>query len=88
MTDGYGFGLRMGRWKYMEAPKVGRRELYDLENDGQERRNLSSVREDHARQLSAHLAEWSRRQLASASARDEEVSPEDLKALRALGYAE
>jgi arylsulfatase A-like enzyme len=88
VTDGYGFGLRMGRWKYMEVPKVGSRELYDLENDRQERRDLASVREDHAKQLSAHLADWSRRQLASARARDEEVAPEDLEALRALGYAE
>ena len=88
LTDGYGLGLRMGRWKYMEAPKVGQRELYDLENDGQERSDLASVHEGHAKQLSAHLAKWSRRQLASASARDEEVSPEDREALRALGYAE
>lgn len=88
VSEGYGFGLRMGRWKYMEAPKVGRRELYDLENDGQERRDLASVREDHAKQLSARLAEWSRRQLASASARDAEADPEDIQALRALGYAE
>jgi arylsulfatase A-like enzyme len=87
-TDGYGFGLRIGRWKYMEATKVGHRELYDLENDGQERRNLARVREGHAKQLSAQLAEWSRRQLATTRTRDEEVSPEDLQALRALGYAE
>ena len=88
VSEGYGFGLRMGRWKYMEAPKVGRRELYDLENDGQERSDLASLREEHGKQLSAHLAEWSRRQLASASARAEEADPEDLQALRALGYAE
>jgi arylsulfatase A-like enzyme len=87
-TGGYGFGLRMGRWKYMEAPKVGRRELYDLEEDARERRNLADSRESHARRLSARLARWSRQQIASASAREEAVAPEDLQALRALGYAE
>ncbi len=88
VADGFGFGLRMGRWKYMEAPKLGHRELYDLENDGQERRDLASAREGHANELSARLAEWSRRQLATARARDEDVAPEDLQALQALGYAE
>lgn len=83
-----GFGVRSGRWKYIEAPGVGRRELYDLESDPGERKNLAPGRRRAARGFSRRIAEWRRSQLATASERTDEISPSDVEALRALGYAE
>jgi arylsulfatase A-like enzyme len=88
VTDGYGFGLRRGRWKYMERPRVAQHELYDLEEDAKEQRNLAPGSPRRVRRLSRLLGEWRRQQLGAASDRMDEAQPGDTDALRALGYVE
>ncbi len=46
-------GLRDGKWKYILRPKDGRQELYDLEADPDERRNLAATRSSVAQSLRA-----------------------------------
>jgi arylsulfatase A-like enzyme len=85
------YGIRDGRWKYMEAPDEKRRSLYDLETDPQESDNLIAERPEQAARLATDLAEWRKR---SEGARPEwlqsnGVDREKLvEGLRALGYVE
>ena len=78
--------LRRGRWKYIEAPLEGRRELYDLLEDPGERRDLHEREPALVAQLSAELARW--RAATPAAAAAGAVSPEDRVRLEALGYVD
>jgi arylsulfatase A-like enzyme len=80
------FGVRRGRWKYIEALEEGTRELYDLEQDPRERHDVYPQRTEIARKLSQKIADWRRAQGALATSAEREVAPEDLDRLRALGY--
>ncbi|PYQ17312.1 MAG: hypothetical protein DMF80_01220 [Acidobacteria bacterium] len=77
------YAVRVGRWKYIAAPEEGTYELYDLEADPHERRNLHSERPREAAALAATLRRW---QQSVAPARGTEVPEERARALRALGY--
>jgi arylsulfatase A-like enzyme len=83
-VQGTKHAVRRGRWKYIEAPDEGTRELYDLAVDPAERRNRVDRNPAEAAALSALLAEWRRavtvRQPSGA------IAPEDAEKLRALGY--
>lgn len=79
------FGVRAGRWKYIEAREEGRRELYDLQTDAGEMRNLASERPAIVRGLSNAIARW-REKLPRAGAIRDDDSAETLEALRSLGY--
>jgi arylsulfatase A-like enzyme len=76
--------VRRGRWKYIEAPDEGTRELYDLAADPGERRNRVSEAPAEAAALATMLEDWRRavtvRQPSGA------IAPEDAAKLRALGY--
>ncbi|MBU6283016.1 sulfatase [bacterium] len=81
--SGEKLGVRSGRWKYIEAPAEGTRELYDLERDPAELSNLALDRPGDATRLADEIAAWRERTPAGGSA---EVAPDDVERLRALGY--
>ncbi|MCP5064923.1 MAG: hypothetical protein GY946_00025, partial [bacterium] len=83
-VNGSQFGIRQGQWKYIEGDLLKTRELFDLEADRSEQRNLASSRPEKARELASRLEE--RRQQSDPETG--ELSPEDREALRALGYVE
>jgi len=80
------YGVRCGRWKYIEAEAEGTRELFDLAVDPGETRNLVARRPELAQRLSDTIATWRASTSAAPSAADD--SDETLEALRALGYVE
>ncbi len=77
--------LREGKWKYIQAPRP---ELYDLENDPRELRNLAQVEQSRMETLQASLEQL----LATEPMAPEAGSPETslprelLEKLGALGY--
>ncbi|HJS58571.1 MAG TPA: sulfatase-like hydrolase/transferase [Vicinamibacteria bacterium] len=79
-------GVRLGRFKYLEAPAEGRRELYDLLADPGERHDLSAERPREAESMARLLAAWQ----ATSGVRPElaDESAETRDALRALGYVQ
>ena len=84
---GEAFGLREGRWKYIEGPDEGTRELYDLSADPEEQRNVASQYPKRAERLADRLHEW-RRTVIRPQAPPLAVSPEDRARLRELGYVD
>ncbi len=84
------FGVRLGPWKYIEAPEeIAPRQLYDLREDPRERLNLSSMHTDIAGRLSTRLAEWRATQEAGQLPLPERsVTPAERRALETLGYLE
>jgi len=78
--------IRAGRWKYIEAPSEGSRELYDLKADPGETESLLYKAPEKATELRELLEAWLA--LPVNTAADEEVSSEDREALRALGYVD
>jgi hypothetical protein len=85
--EGEKFGIRLERWKYIEAEREGRRELFDLAADALERANLAGNEPKRVERLAGMLSAWRKRTDAGrpAPVRD---SPENLEALRALGYVQ
>jgi arylsulfatase A-like enzyme len=79
------FGLRQGRWKYIEAKEEGTHELYDLANDPHERSNLFETRPDESATLARVLHVWID---GSSPPSVPAVSPEDARGLRELGYVQ
>lgn len=79
-------GLRLGQFKYIEAPDEKGVELFDLDADPGERANLLPGREKEAEAMARVLAEWRRRPGALRAEGDQ--APETLEALRALGYVQ
>ncbi len=53
-----GSAIREGRWKLIEFHKDGRRELFDLDQDPGEARNLINTEPAVARKLAATLEQW------------------------------
>jgi arylsulfatase A-like enzyme len=84
-VSGEKFGIRSGRWKYLEALGEGTRELFDLERDPGERHNLADVYPEQARDLSDRLQRYVHRPTKS-DASLEPWSAEDVEQLEALGY--
>ena len=77
--------VREGRWKYIQAPRP---ELYDLENDPQERRNLAQVEHSRVEALQASLERILAAEPMASTPGEPGVSlPLDLREkLGALGY--
>ena len=50
--------MRFGKWKLHEYFEDGRLELYDLENDIGERKNIASEMHEKAKELHAMMKEW------------------------------
>lgn len=80
------YGVRVGRWKYLHAPDEGVTELYDLESDPGELRNLAETHAGERDRLAQQLGAWLASMPATrpAPTLDEGVS----ERMRALGYAE
>lgn len=88
-VKGAKLGVRVGRWKYLEARAEGTRELYDLSSDPGELVNLVGPRAGDARRLQSILEAWlSRTPRAGAEGERGRVDAEDAERLRALGYVE
>jgi arylsulfatase A-like enzyme/Flp pilus assembly protein TadD len=76
--------VRDGRWKYIQAPRP---ELYDLQADPGERRDLAAAEPARAEALRAGLARRLEAERASAPATGDAGVPADLlEKLGALGY--
>jgi len=73
------FGLRHGRWKYIEAPRP---ELYDVENDPGETKNLVGSQPERAEELRKMLAEH----LPTESPAPVVADRETRERLEAIGY--
>ena len=94
-TVGYGqavkvgekFGLREGRWKYIEGAEEGTRELFDLSNDPGEKQNLADRHPERVAAMAARIREW-RSANSRAYGTDRAPSIEDQMRLEALGYVE
>ena len=77
--------IRLGSWKYIEAPAEGTRELYDLARDPGERTNRLAEQPELARRFAALVARRAEDERAFAAA-PVPVSAVDAVRLRALGY--
>jgi arylsulfatase A-like enzyme/Flp pilus assembly protein TadD len=78
--------LRIGRWKYILAPRP---ELYDLETDPGERRNLHQEQSARARALRAGLEQRLKQEqaaLRNTGSAAPALPPDLLEKLGALGY--
>jgi arylsulfatase A-like enzyme len=82
---GQKFGIRKGRWKYLEAPEEGTKELFDLERDPGERNNLADAQPERAAALSELLGGLTRPS-GTPDASGSRWSTDDLERLEALGY--
>ncbi|MEE8476152.1 MAG: sulfatase [Myxococcota bacterium] len=79
-------GIRLGKWKLIEATDPPRRELYDLESDPRERVNRLHDQPEVAARLADALATHRRGQPSTGTA---PTLPDRVRrALRALGYTE
>ncbi len=86
----YGFSaleaIRVGPWKYIEAPRP---ELYNLDDDPLEQQDLALAAPDRARDLRRRLARWSQEQHRAAEAlatTAATLDSQELAALQSLGY--
>ena len=50
--------MRAGRWKLLEFFEDGRLELYDLESDPGEERDLAAEQPERVNQLHAEMRRW------------------------------
>ncbi|HLA76543.1 MAG TPA: sulfatase-like hydrolase/transferase [Vicinamibacteria bacterium] len=77
-------GVRKGRFKYIEAPEEGSSELFDLETDPGERRNLLPQDRRQAEELKVLLRSWVEK--TPAAPPSQMLSEEAAERLRSLGY--
>lgn len=82
-VHGEGYGIRMGPWKYLEEPVLGRRELFHIGKDPGEQRNLLLSRPLTADRLAKRLEQWRGQEREVAPL---DLSPDERRALEALGY--
>jgi arylsulfatase A-like enzyme len=84
-TIGERFGIRRGRWKYIEDWGRESQELFDLAEDPGELRNLATELPGRTAELSRWLREW-RGSDTAAPAASARMTEEDIARLRVLGY--
>ena len=77
--------IRTDRFKYIEAPRA---ELYDLEADPKEERNLLENDRERGADMAATLHDWVERTTDLASEKDSKrvLDPDEEARLRSLGY--
>jgi tetratricopeptide (TPR) repeat protein len=76
-------GLIDGPFKFISLPEA---ELYDIDTDGGETRNLLAERGDTARAIDKELAEFVRRTATEGAASRRDLTSSDVKKLTSLGY--
>jgi arylsulfatase A-like enzyme len=81
------FGVRVGQWKLIEGPEEQTLELFDLEADPGETRNLVAEEPERTVELTDLLRDWRQQHRSSAPAPGP-ISEEDRARLEALGYVE
>jgi arylsulfatase A-like enzyme len=86
-VEGSLFGIRSGRWKYVEGTHDDTRELFDLDSDPGELRNLSAERMEEAAEQSRRIDTW-RRSYPALAHDVPALSESDREALESLGYVE
>jgi len=75
------------RWKYVaEAGNPSTGQLFDLEHDPGEIRDLAGDEPERAGRLGRELADFAGRNVQSAVPEETEMTPEQAEALRTLGY--
>ena len=86
-VKGPGLCLRTGELKVFMAPEEGRLDLFDVEADPHERRDLASDRPLEAAAMARRCLQMAADLLRTAPDQEAEIlSPEDLERLRSLGY--
>lgn len=85
--EGEKFGVRIGKWKYIEGKEENTKELFDLTADPTERKNLYAAAPKLTAKLASLLEEW-RQAHIKTDAPPSKISEEDLAPLKALGYVE
>jgi arylsulfatase A-like enzyme len=85
-VGGVKLAIRDAGWKYIAEEELGSYELYDLESDPTERRDLTSAEPEVARRLAQRIEEWRGRYERPHDV--PRLSREDREALEALGYVE
>ncbi len=80
--------IRIPSWKLIAYPGIDGEifQLFDLESDPAETRNLSAAEDEKLAELSRSLGAWRREAGDRESVPPPTLSPEEEKALRALGY--
>ncbi len=84
-AKGEKFGIRVGPWKYIEGDEERTKELFNLDEDPQEVRNVFDQFPDQTAQLARRLAQW-KRASATGTSTPGTIADEDIQRLRALGY--
>jgi hypothetical protein len=79
--------VRAGPWKYIEGKEEKTKELYNLEDDPLELKNLRGTLSEKVAEFSSHLKEWKKAH-SMASSVSSEISQEDVLRLKSLGYVE
>ncbi|MEQ8765964.1 MAG: sulfatase-like hydrolase/transferase [Planctomycetota bacterium] len=80
-------GVVRGRWKLIEAPGASEVELFDIRNDPREQTDVAEQYPKIVRELRSRLEELRSRKPLTASS-EQAASPEDIEALRRLGYVQ
>ena len=75
--------IRTDKWKYILSP---RSELYDLEEDPEETKNLIAAKPEIVTELGRELEGLKKKFSSSRSLPIKELTPEEKEKLRALGY--
>jgi arylsulfatase A-like enzyme len=85
-VKGFKFGMRAGRWKYIEDEGFGTRELYDLATDPGELDDRYYAEPEVAASLRQRTQAWREATAGDLSIRA--IAEQDRAALEALGYVE
>lgn len=81
------YGIRWGKWKYIEVSDGSSPELYDLSADPDERSNIAEQSAQKVSELSARIKEW-RLKYDRRPAKGQHINEEDRERLKALGYVD
>jgi choline-sulfatase len=83
-VNGDQFGVRVGKWKLIVGEMEHRRELYDLERDPSESKNLAAEHPEKVAELEGRIRRF--RALYGGDGPVPTVSEQDRRGLEALGY--
>jgi hypothetical protein len=82
------FAMIQGPWKYIRASEEKRFEVYDSVADPGEERNLADETPDRRATLDGQLETWLAAHLPPADIAQPELSEQERRELRALGYVD